>query len=185
MAGYLGRNSQLPAHGGLSERALNCVPNKQLPRTAPQRPSEIGIQVSDSRSRVDELALAGQARADFVHCTALHYPPGGHRRHVDSFAFGPTVMSLSLAAPAVLQRRPGDDARSGGTHELALARRSLFVLAGEARAAASRWKAGSAPSAASTSSRRRPDVGPSLMATATAWLSRTTGDGLRQPRRRN
>ena len=86
-----------------------------------------------------ELALAGgRTAADFALCTALHYPPkGAIGWHADNRAFGPTVLSLSLAAPARLQLRraaatDGSDG-SAGAFELALAPRSLFVLAGEAR----------------------------------------------------
>jgi alkylated DNA repair dioxygenase AlkB len=83
-----------------------------------------------------ERALAGRSRSDFALCTALHYPAGGTIGwHADNRAFGPTVMSLSLGAPARLQLRPAaDDGRPGMPFEQALAPRSLFVLAGEARA---------------------------------------------------
>jgi alkylated DNA repair dioxygenase AlkB len=82
-----------------------------------------------------DVALAGRSRSDFALCTALHYPPGAAIGwHADNRAFGPTVMSLSLGAPARLQLRPADH---GGGHaprfEQVLAPRSLFVLAGEAR----------------------------------------------------
>jgi DNA oxidative demethylase len=83
-----------------------------------------------------ELALAGRSIADFGLCTALHYPPGGAIGwHADNPAFGPTVLSLSLGAPARLQlQRPSrDDAAASGTIEQELAPRSLFVLAGESR----------------------------------------------------
>ena len=84
-----------------------------------------------------ELALAGRQREDFALCTVLHYAPGaGIGWHTDNAIFGPTVLALSLGAPARLQLRRGtsDD---GPIFEAALAPRSLFVLAGEARAA---WK---------------------------------------------
>ena len=82
-----------------------------------------------------ELSLAGRTPADFALCTALHYPPGGAIGwHADNRAFGPTVMSLSLASPARLQLRRADGIDSPPPFELALAPRSLFVLAGEARA---------------------------------------------------
>jgi alkylated DNA repair protein (DNA oxidative demethylase) len=82
-----------------------------------------------------KLALAGQSRADFALCTALHYPPGGGIGwHADNPAFGPTVMSLSLGSPAHFQlRRAGDAGPSAPRFDLQLAPRSLFVLAGEAR----------------------------------------------------
>jgi alkylated DNA repair dioxygenase AlkB len=86
-----------------------------------------------------ELALAGgRTAADFALCTALHYPPGGAIGwHADNRAFGPTVLSLSLGAPARLQLRPaaaaGGGEGSAGALELVLAPRSVFALAGEAR----------------------------------------------------
>jgi alkylated DNA repair dioxygenase AlkB len=82
------------------------------------------------------VALAGgRTAADFALCTALHYPPGGAIGwHADNPAFGPTVLSLSLAAPARLQLRPKEAAGATPPVELELAPRSLFVLAGEARA---------------------------------------------------
>jgi alkylated DNA repair dioxygenase AlkB len=84
----------------------------------------------------DGLALAGgRTPADFALCTALHYPPGGAIGwHADNRAFGPTVLSLSLAAAARLQLRPANAGAPSAPLELALAPRSLFVLAGEARA---------------------------------------------------
>ncbi|HET6146105.1 MAG TPA: alpha-ketoglutarate-dependent dioxygenase AlkB [Polyangia bacterium] len=84
-----------------------------------------------------QLALAGRSRADFALCTVLRYAPGaGIGWHTDNAAFGPTVLALSLGTAARLQlRRGGDDA--GAPFDLALEPRSLFVLAGEARAA---WK---------------------------------------------
>jgi alkylated DNA repair protein (DNA oxidative demethylase) len=76
-----------------------------------------------------ELALVGQTQADFALCTALHYPPDAAIGwHTDNRAFGPTVLVLSLGAAARLQLRCADRA-----HELELAPRSLFVLAGEVR----------------------------------------------------
>jgi alkylated DNA repair protein (DNA oxidative demethylase) len=84
-----------------------------------------------------ELALAGRSRADFALCTVLHYAPGaGIGWHTDNAIFGPTVLALSLGAPAKLQLQPGDR-DTGAPHDLALAPRSLWVLAGEARAT---WK---------------------------------------------
>jgi alkylated DNA repair protein (DNA oxidative demethylase) len=83
-----------------------------------------------------ELALAGRARDDFALCTVLRYAPGaGIGWHTDNAIFGPTVLALSLGAPGRLQLRRGDDASA--PVDLALAPRSLLVLAGEARAA---WK---------------------------------------------
>jgi alkylated DNA repair dioxygenase AlkB len=85
-----------------------------------------------------ELALAGRTTADFALCTALHYPPGGAIGwHADNRAFGPTVLSLSLGAPArlQLQRASGDDGGSATIIDHELAPRSLFVLAGESRSA--------------------------------------------------
>jgi len=83
-----------------------------------------------------DLALAGRTPADFALCTALHYPPGAAIGwHADNRAFGPTVLSLSLGAPARLQLRPADSgAAPTPPVELELAPRSLFVLAGAARA---------------------------------------------------
>jgi len=83
-----------------------------------------------------ELALAGRTPADFALCTALHYPPGAAIGwHADNRAFGPTVLSLSLGAAARLQLRPAADSGSPApAQERALAPRSLFVLAGAARA---------------------------------------------------
>ena len=85
-----------------------------------------------------ELALAGRTIADFALCTALHYPPGGAIGwHADNRAFGPTVLSLSLGAPArlQLQRPSSDDGPATAVIEQELAPRSLFVLAGESRLA--------------------------------------------------
>ena len=83
-----------------------------------------------------DLALAGRTYADFALCTALHYPPGAAIGwHADNRAFGPTVLSLSLGAPARLQLRRADgDGAPAPVEELELAPRSVFVLAGEARA---------------------------------------------------
>jgi alkylated DNA repair dioxygenase AlkB len=83
-----------------------------------------------------ELVLGGALPADFALCTALHYPPGGGIGwHVDNRAFGPTVLSLSLGAVARLQLRRADGAGGeAACFELELAPRSLFVLAGAARA---------------------------------------------------
>jgi alkylated DNA repair dioxygenase AlkB len=84
-----------------------------------------------------ELALAGRRPADFALCSVLHYAPGaGIGWHTDNAIFGPTVLALSLGAPARLQLRPGGEP-PGAPCELALAPRSLFVLAGETRAT---WK---------------------------------------------
>jgi DNA oxidative demethylase len=108
---------------------------------APALPPELAVY----RDRMVEAActglgrtaaLAGRTIADFALCTALHYPPGGAIGwHADNRAFGPTVLSLSLGAPARLQlQRPGrDDAAASGVIEQELAPRSLFVLAGESR----------------------------------------------------
>lgn len=84
-----------------------------------------------------ELVLRGRTASAFALCTALHYPPGaGIGWHADNPAFGPTVLSLSLAAPSRLQLRRTDaaDTRPPAV-ETELAPRSLFVLAGEARSA--------------------------------------------------
>ena len=85
------------------------------------------------------LTLAGRRPADFARCTVLHYAPGaGIGWHTDSAIFGPTVLALSLGTAARLQLRSGDNTGRGGpAFDLALAPRSLFVLAGEARAT---WK---------------------------------------------
>jgi len=80
-----------------------------------------------------DLVLAGLRATDFALCTALHYPPGAAIGwHTDSRGYGPTVLSLSLGAPARLQLRRADELAP--PFELALAPRSVFVLAGEARA---------------------------------------------------
>jgi alkylated DNA repair dioxygenase AlkB len=83
-----------------------------------------------------EQALAGRTTADFRLCTALHYPPGGAIGwHADNRAFGPTVLSLSLATPARLQlQRAGHrEIAADDVIEHELAPRSLFVLSGESR----------------------------------------------------
>jgi alkylated DNA repair dioxygenase AlkB len=81
-----------------------------------------------------DLALTGRRAADFALCTALRYPPGAAIGwHTDNQAFGPTVLSLSLGARARLQLRRGEE-RLAPPLELELAPRSVFVLAGEARA---------------------------------------------------
>ena len=80
------------------------------------------------------LALAGRSPADFALCSVLRYATGaGIGWHTDNAIFGPTVLALSLGSAARLQLRRGDGERSTATFELALAPRSLFVLAGEAR----------------------------------------------------
>jgi alkylated DNA repair dioxygenase AlkB len=84
-----------------------------------------------------QLALAGRSAADFAFCSVLHYASGaGIGWHTDNSMFGPTVLALSLGAAARLQLRPAGDA-AVAPFDLALAPRSLFVLAGEARTA---WK---------------------------------------------
>ena len=84
----------------------------------------------------DALALAGRTIGDYALCTALHYPPGGAIGwHADNRAFGPTVLSLSLGAPARLQLQGprGAEVDPPVLVERDLAPRSLFVLAGESR----------------------------------------------------
>jgi DNA oxidative demethylase len=83
-----------------------------------------------------DLALAGRTMADFALCTALHYPPAGAIGwHADNRVFGPTVLSLSLGTSARLQLLPmTDGGRPATPFEVELAPRSLFVLAGDARA---------------------------------------------------
>jgi len=83
-----------------------------------------------------EQTLAGLLPTDFALCTALHYPStAGIGWHTDNRAFGPTVLSLSLGAPARLQLRPAPHAAAQKpVLEYELAPRSLFVLSGEARA---------------------------------------------------
>jgi DNA oxidative demethylase len=81
-----------------------------------------------------ELALAGRTPVDFALCTALHYPPDAAIGwHTDNLAFGPTVLCLSLGATARLQLRPEVVDPPAPPVEQAVAPRSLFVLAGEAR----------------------------------------------------
>jgi alkylated DNA repair protein (DNA oxidative demethylase) len=123
----------------LSFGARYLVQGKRL-TPAPPLPPELAVY----RDRMIEIAcanlgedlvLAGRTAADFALCTALRYPPGGAIGwHMDNRVFGPTVLSLSLGAPARLQLRPAKD---GGAHgprlEVPLAAGSLFVLAGEAR----------------------------------------------------
>jgi alkylated DNA repair protein (DNA oxidative demethylase) len=83
----------------------------------------------------EALALAGRSPADFALCTALHYPPGAAIGwHADNRAFGPTVLSLSLGTTARLQLRPPGSEGSAAPFELELPPRSVFALAGEARA---------------------------------------------------
>jgi alkylated DNA repair dioxygenase AlkB len=111
---------------------------KQLVPAPPLPPELTGY-----RDRMVEAACAGLGRAlvlgdkapaDFALCTALHYPPGAPIGwHADNRAFGPTVMSLSLGAPAQLQLRRA--VAPSMPVEFTLWPRSLFVLAGEARAA--------------------------------------------------
>lgn len=116
------------------------LPQARRLMPAPPLPPEL----LGHRDRMVEAACAGLGRdlvlaggrtaADFALCTALRYPAGGAIGwHIDSGAYGPTVMSLSLGTPARLQlrRAAGGDAPL----EQALAPRSLFVLAGEARSA--------------------------------------------------
>jgi alkylated DNA repair dioxygenase AlkB len=114
--------------------------------SAPPLPLELAVY----RDRMVEAACAGLGRelalegprtsADFGLCTALHYPPGGAIGwHADNRAFGPMVLSLSLGAAARLQLRRTAGARPPAREQpppyaLELAPRSLFALAGEARA---------------------------------------------------
>jgi alkylated DNA repair dioxygenase AlkB len=108
---------------------------------APPLPPELAAY----RDRMVDAACAGLGRkqilagllpTDFALCTALHYPStAGIGWHTDNRAFGPTVLSLSLGAPARLQLRlAADTAAHVPVLEYELAPRSLFVLAGEARA---------------------------------------------------
>jgi alkylated DNA repair protein (DNA oxidative demethylase) len=111
---------------------------------APPLPPELSVvrdRMVDAAGAGDhlgrELVLAGRRPEDFGLCTVLHYAPGaGIGWHADNAIFGPTVLALSLAAPARLQLRRGTS-DAGPIFEAALAPRSLFVLAGEARAV---WK---------------------------------------------
>jgi alkylated DNA repair dioxygenase AlkB len=106
---------------------------------APPLPRELAVY----RDRMIQAACAGLGRdlvlgrqrpADFALCTALRYPPGAAIGwHTDNRAFGPTVLALSLGGAARLQFKNGD-AEAPAPLEVALAPRSVFVLAGEARA---------------------------------------------------
>jgi DNA oxidative demethylase len=110
---------------------------------APPLPPELGVirdrMVAAARAQLGgALALAGRSPADFALCTVLRYAAGaGIGWHTDNAIFGPTVLALSLGTAARLQLRRGDGPGAAAPFELALAPRSLFVLAGEVRAA---WK---------------------------------------------
>ncbi len=78
-------------------------------------------------------SVAGVDAARLVEVLATRYPPGaGIGWHRDAPMFGGTVIGVSLASPCRLQfqRTVGGVRR---THELELAPRSLYVLAGAAR----------------------------------------------------
>jgi alkylated DNA repair protein (DNA oxidative demethylase) len=135
---------QIARRRAMSFGARYLTQGRQI-EPAPELPPELAVY----RNRMveaacaglgRELALAGRSIGDFGLCTALHYPRGGAIGwHADNLAFGPTVLSLSLGAPARLQlQHPSrDDAAASAVIEQELAPRSLFVLAGESRA---RWQ---------------------------------------------
>ena len=78
-------------------------------------------------------ALAGVEATEFTETLVTRYPPGaGIGWHRDAPLFGPKVVGVSLLAPCRMrfQRRTADVRR---VHELALAPRSVYVLAGAAR----------------------------------------------------
>ena len=78
-------------------------------------------------------ALAGVDPDEFSETLVTRYPPGaGIGWHRDAPLFGPQVVGVSLLAPCRMrfQRRTSDLRR---VHELALAPRSAYVLAGAAR----------------------------------------------------
>jgi DNA oxidative demethylase len=108
----------------------------EAPPLAPELVAYRDRMIGAACAGLGGAALAGgRTPADFALCTALHYPPGGAIGwHADNRAFGPTVLSLSLATAARLQLRRADAAGPAPPFELELAPRSLFVLAGEARA---------------------------------------------------
>jgi alkylated DNA repair protein (DNA oxidative demethylase) len=139
---------QLARRRVLSFGARYVTQGRRIEPAPPLPPELCGMRdrmVEAARTRLgDELALAGRATADFAMCTVLRYAPGaGIGWHSDNPIFGPTVLAVSLAGPGRLQFRRatrGDGDATGGrasAYELALAPRSLFVLAGESRAA---WK---------------------------------------------
>ena len=78
-------------------------------------------------------ALAGVDPSEFTETLVTRYPPGaGIGWHRDAPMFGPKVVGVSLLAPCRMrfQRRAADLRR---VHELDLAPRSAYVLAGAAR----------------------------------------------------
>ena len=78
-------------------------------------------------------ALADVDPAEFTETLVTRYPPGaGIGWHRDAPLFGPKVVGMSFLAPCRLrfQRRTADLRR---VHELELAPRSAYVLAGAAR----------------------------------------------------
>jgi alkylated DNA repair protein (DNA oxidative demethylase) len=130
---------QIARRRAMSFGARYLVQGKRL-TPAPPLPPALAVyrdrMIEAACARLGEdLVLAGRTAANFALCTALCYPPGGAIGwHMDNRVFGPTVLSLSLGAPARLQLRPAeDDGAHGPRLEVPLAPRSLFVLAGQAR----------------------------------------------------
>ena len=78
-------------------------------------------------------ALAQVEPAAFTEILVTRYPPGaGIGWHRDAPLFGPKVVGVSLLAPCRMRfQRRTDEVRR--VHELALARRSAYVLTGAAR----------------------------------------------------
>jgi DNA oxidative demethylase len=85
--------------------------------------------------RARAAALVDRRPADLAEVLVTRYPPGaGIGWHRDAPMFGPEVVGVSLGGPCRMrfQRRRGDVRE---TFDLALARRSAYVLAGAARSA--------------------------------------------------
>lgn len=76
--------------------------------------------------------IAGLASNDFVAALVARYTPGaGIGWHRDLPIFGPTVLGISLAAHCKFKLRPRSEPRR--VHQISLAPRSLYVIAGAAR----------------------------------------------------
>ena len=77
-------------------------------------------------------SLVGAAPRDLAEVLLTEYPPGaGIGWHRDAPMFGPEVVGVSLGAGCVMRFRPESRGRTG--FELALPRRSAYVLGGDAR----------------------------------------------------
>lgn len=100
----------------------------------PTRPLPASLQ--DVRARAAKVAgIAPEALAQTL---VIHYPPGaGIGWHRDAAAFGPTVVGVSLGAPARMRFERMSPEGERQVYEQPLAPRSVYVLGGPAR---TNWK---------------------------------------------